>query len=79
LPIEPAHARAGVGWLRLLTDVPTAISDLAHGSLGLGTYLNSLRATRIESVFNWRDPLPSLAEIALLPYLIAKKLSSTSA
>ena len=78
LPIEPAHARAGVGWLRLLTDVPTAISDLAHGSLGLGIYLKSLRATRIESVFNWRDPLPSLAEIALLPYLIAKKLSSTS-
>jgi hypothetical protein len=24
-------------------------------------------------VFNWRDPLPSVAEIVMLPYLAAKK------
>lgn len=73
LPVEPVRARAGVGWLRLLTDVPTAISDLAHGSLSLGAYFRSLRATRMESVFSWEDPFPSLAEVALLPYLVAKK------
>ena len=27
LPIEPTHAKSGAGWMRLLTDVPTAISD----------------------------------------------------
>lgn len=73
LPIEPAHARPGVGWLRLVSDVPTAFLDVMHGSLSLGQYLRSLRATRTESVFNWRDPLPSLAEIVMLPYLTAKK------
>ncbi len=76
LPIAPTHSAAGIGWMRLLTDVPTAISDIAHGCLSLGTYFRSLRATRIESVFSWRDPLPSVAEIVLLPYLIATKYSS---
>jgi D-aspartate ligase len=78
LPTEPVHAKAGIGWLRLLTDIPTAMSDLRHGSLSVGEYVRTLRATRVESVFNWRDPLPSLAEIVLLPYVFAKKLPTTS-
>jgi D-aspartate ligase len=73
LPIEPMRARPGVGWLRMISDVPTAAADLLHGSLSIGTYLKSLRATKVESVFNWRDPLPSAAEIVMLPYLAAKK------
>jgi predicted ATP-grasp superfamily ATP-dependent carboligase len=68
-----ARAKAGVGWLRLLTDVPTAVSDLAHGSLSLSSYWRSLRATRVEAVFSWADPLPSVAEFALLPYFLTKK------
>ena len=48
LPIEPSRAKPGVGWLRLVSDIPTAISDLFHGSLTIGTYLRSLRATRVE-------------------------------
>jgi len=71
--IETARAAPGVGWLRLVSDIPTSVSDFIHGSLDLGTYWKSLRATRVESVFNWRDPIPSLAEIAMLPYLAAKK------
>ena len=73
LPIEPVRARPGVGWLRMISDIPTAVSDLLHGSLSIGTYLKSLRATKVESVFNWRDPLPSAAEVVMLPYLAAKK------
>jgi D-aspartate ligase len=70
---EPSRGQAGVGWLRLITDIPTALSEIAHGHLGLGSYFRSLRSTRAESVFCREDPLPSLAEIALLPYLISKK------
>lgn len=70
---EQTRAPAGIGWVRLLTDVPTAISDFAHGSLSLSAYLRSLRATRVDAVFSWRDPLPFLAEVLLLPYIIAKK------
>jgi D-aspartate ligase len=78
LPMEPVRAKAGVGWLRLLTDVPTALSDFAHGSLSVRAYLRSLCATRVESVFSWSDPLPLLAEMVLLPYLVAKKYASVS-
>jgi len=73
LPIDSVRATPGVGWLRLISDIPTAISDMWHGTLSLGAYMRSLQATRVESVFSWRDPLPSFAEIAMLPYLVAKK------
>jgi D-aspartate ligase len=78
LSFEPARARPGVGWLRLLTDVPTALADLIHGSVSPANYFKSLLATRVESVFAWTDPLPFLAEAALLPWLIVKKLPSGS-
>lgn len=75
LPLEPSRGRAGVGWMRLVADVPTVISEFAHRGLSLEEYLRSLSVTRVESVLSWRDPLPSAAEILLLPYLVAKKLS----
>jgi D-aspartate ligase len=73
-PLEPCRGRAGVGWLRMVTDVPTALSQLASGHLKWKTYFQSLKNTRIESVFCRKDPLPSLGELLLLPYLIGKKL-----
>lgn len=72
--VPRCRGRAGVGWLRLLTDLPTAFSDIAHRHLSIGAYLQSLRKTRVESVFCLKDPLPSVAEGVLLPYLILKKL-----
>ena len=71
--VNPSFGRAGVGWLRLLTDVPVALSGMARGHLTLRSYLRSLRKTRVESVFCNDDPLPFLAEFALLPYIIVKK------
>ena len=73
LPIEPCHGLASVGWLRLITDLPTVFLDLLGGHLSVLSYLKSLQNTRIESVFCKEDPLPSLCEIALLPYLAMKK------
>jgi D-aspartate ligase len=70
---QPSRAQTGVGWLRAVTDVPTVISDLWDNELDLDTYWQSLRSTRTESVFCLKDPLPSVAEIAMLPYLAAKK------
>jgi predicted ATP-grasp superfamily ATP-dependent carboligase len=70
---EPTKGQAGIGWLRLVTDIPTALSEIVHGHLRLGSYFTSLRSTRVESVFCREDPLPSLAEVVLLPYLISKK------
>jgi predicted ATP-grasp superfamily ATP-dependent carboligase len=69
----PARAKPGQGWLRLIPDLAVVARDLFDGYLGLAAYRDSLRATKVESVFSARDPLPFFAEVALLPYLIAKK------
>jgi D-aspartate ligase len=74
--VESSRAKAGVGWLRAVTDVPTVASDLWARELSLRSYLKSLRNTRTESVFCLRDPLPTFAEVLMLPYLVAKKYSS---
>jgi D-aspartate ligase len=73
-PAEPCKAKAGVGWLRLLTDIPTAFKDMFQGYLSPRTYLRSIRNTKTESVFSWEDPLPLFAEFALLPYFLKRKL-----
>lgn len=72
-PTERARGKAGIGWLRLVTDVPTAFSDFACGALKVSSYLSSLQHTQVESVFSPDDPFPSLGELLLLPYLISKK------
>ncbi|MBI3475594.1 MAG: ATP-grasp domain-containing protein [Acidobacteria bacterium] len=71
--VPPSRGRAGVGWLRLITDMPTAASDLWHGHMDLGSYVESLKRTRVESVFSVDDPIPAIAELCMLPYLVAKK------
>jgi len=71
--VERRRAKAGVGWMRLITDIPTSLSEMLRGRLSLRSYVESLRNTRIESVFSSKDPLPSVAELVLLPYMILKK------
>jgi D-aspartate ligase len=78
-PIERVRARPGVGWLRLITDVPTVASALLNGNLKVGAYGQSLMRTKIESVFSMTDPLPSVAEFVMLPYLVYHKYLSKSA
>lgn len=72
-PVQPARGRAGVGWIRMVTDLPTSFAGIYAGRLGTGVYLRSLRDFSIESVFSSEDLLPTLAEIALLPYLAVKR------
>src|SRR5579862_1361858 len=67
------RAPAGIGWLRLITDVPVVLSDMLQGHLTLGDYWKSLRNTRTESVFVRDDVMPSIAELVMLPYLVSKK------
>jgi predicted ATP-grasp superfamily ATP-dependent carboligase len=77
-PVEPCRARAGVGWLRAVTDLPTVASDLWAGELDLGSYWSSLKHTRVESVFCLQDPLPSFGEVLMLPYLVKQKYFAKS-
>ena len=69
----PCRARAGVRWVRILTDLPTAWTSFTGGNLAWRSYLSSLRSADTEAVFSRDDPVPALAEVALLPYLWAKR------
>ena len=71
--VEEVHARPGVRWVRLATDVPNAVRDIRAGTLRSRDYLRTLLAVNTEAVFSLRDPLPGLYEIALLPYLAVKR------
>jgi len=70
---QPRRARVGVRWIRLLTDTPTAIGAIARRSLSPREYLRSLRGLDTEAVMARDDPLPFVAEAALLPYLMLRK------
>lgn len=60
--------RPGVSWVRLATDLPTAALELGRRRLPVRSYLRSLLAADTEAVFSGEDPLPWLAELALLPH-----------
>jgi predicted ATP-grasp superfamily ATP-dependent carboligase len=64
---------AGMHWVRLLTDAPTALMELRAGTLSWRAYLASLGRARVEAVFSFKDPVPWLAELALAPYLVIKR------
>ena len=72
-PVRLQRTRPGVRWVRLLTDMPTAAIEIAGGRMSTRAYLRSLRGADCEAVFSARDPLPGLAELALLPYLSVKR------
>jgi predicted ATP-grasp superfamily ATP-dependent carboligase len=71
--VPEVHARPGIRWVRLATDVPNAVRDIRAGTLRTRDYLRSLRGVDTEAVFCLRDPLPALYEVALLPYLAVKR------
>jgi D-aspartate ligase len=66
-------AASGVSWIRLVTDLPTAAVEAAHGRLRWRQYLRTVRRFDTESVFSVEDPLPGLAELVLLPYAAVKR------
>jgi len=71
--VQSCHGRAGVAWIRLLTDLPTGIKEILAGHLDWRAYLRSLRSFQVEAVFSKEDPLPGLVELALLPYLSVRR------
>jgi predicted ATP-grasp superfamily ATP-dependent carboligase len=72
-PVAPRRAAPGVRWIRLVTDLPTGAVEVLGGRIGWRSYLRSLRGVHTESVFSWDDPLPGVAELGLVPYLVRKR------
>jgi D-aspartate ligase len=73
LPVSVSKGRPGVGWVRTTTDLPAALIAILNRDTSLGGYLRSLRNCNVEAVFSAQDPLPGLAEMALVPYLAIKR------
>jgi len=67
--VQPLRGRAGVRWVRALTDVPTALGEIRAGRLGLFAYLASLRGTIEFAVLAADDPLPALLELPMSAHL----------
>ncbi len=72
-PVEPSRGKAGVRWIRLLTDLPTGVVGILNGQIEGREFLRSLRTYHEEAVFSRDDPLPGLMELALVPYLSLKR------
>jgi len=71
--VRPVTARTGVAWMRAVTDLPTALGEIRSGRLTFAEYVRSVRRAGGDAVFSLRDPLPGLFELALVPYLLAKR------
>jgi D-aspartate ligase len=71
--VQHCRGRAGVRWIRLITDVPTGILEILKGRQNWRAYLQSLGRFDIEAVFSYKDPLPGIAEVVLLPYLSIRR------
>ena len=71
--VEACRGRAGVGWTRMVTDLPTSAAQIIKGRLSLRNYLRSLKHCRVESVYSSDDLLPTVMELFALPYLAVKK------
>jgi len=49
-------------WVRLLTDIPAGLQEIRAGIITPGAYFRSLSGNIVFSVFDWRDPLPAVAD-----------------
>src|SRR5206468_9657603 len=63
------RGRTGVRWVRMLTDVPTVLSEIRAGRLSPRAYLSSLHGPLEFAVFAVDDPLPALAELPSVLHL----------
>jgi D-aspartate ligase len=72
-PVPASKSRSGLSWVRTTTDIPAAIAAVFNGDTNWKSYLRSIKNCNAEAVFSSSDPLPGLAEIALIPYLAMKR------
>lgn len=72
-PIHRCNAQIGLSWVRMTTDIPTALAAVLAHETDMKAYLTSMKKCNVDAVFSSMDPLPGLAELALAPYLALKK------
>jgi D-aspartate ligase len=73
--VQPGAGRVGVRWMRLATDLPTALKEMRRGRLAVPAYVRSLLPPRESAIFARDDPLPGLLELPLLVSVLARRLA----
>jgi predicted ATP-grasp superfamily ATP-dependent carboligase len=68
LEVVTGPVREGVKWVRLVTDIPTAVPEILSGRLTLHQYLASMSGDIGFAVLSLSDPLPFIADLFLAPY-----------
>jgi predicted ATP-grasp superfamily ATP-dependent carboligase/glycosyltransferase involved in cell wall biosynthesis len=66
-------ARAGVRWVRMATDLPTAVGEIRRGRLRPGEYAGSLKGPLEHAIYSPDDPLPALVDVPYLAWLHSKR------
>ena len=72
--LPPARARAGVRWLRLSTDLPTSLKEVARRRLPVRDLLGSIVRPHEGAIFARDDPRPGLVELPLLAATLVRRL-----
>lgn len=73
-PVPASRCEPGVRWLRLSTDLPTSLHEIARGRLPLGSYLRSILSRHESAIFAKDDPWPALLEFPLLLLTLLRRL-----
>lgn len=71
--IEVPLSTKQVKWVRLTTDIPTVFLEIVKGKMKIREYIESMRGEKEDAVLSLKDPLPFVAEVALIPYLWMKR------
>ena len=78
-PIAQTRGRPGVRWVRALTDVPQAFTEIRAGRLSPVSYIASLRGPIEFAVLAGDDPLPALIELPITLLLLARRHAASAA
>jgi len=73
LPVAFSKGRPGSAWIRTTTDIPAALAAILSGETDWQSYFRSVTNCNVEAVFSAGDPLPGVAEVALIPYMAFKR------
>jgi len=66
--VNVGTVREGVKWIRLVTDVPTAVVEILQRRMTVHKYLASMSGGPAFAVLSLSDPLPFIADLLLVPY-----------
>jgi D-aspartate ligase len=74
LPLPEMHARIGVRWMRLSTDLLASLGEIRGGQLSIPQYFRSLGGPHAPVIFATDDLRPGVLEGPYLTYLLLKRL-----